>query len=52
MRNRVFATVCAILPLASPGKAQTPASAPQHSALTFEVASVKLDKSDGGEARP
>jgi uncharacterized protein (TIGR03435 family) len=52
MRNRVFATVGAILALAILGKAQTAAAAPQHSTLAFEVASVKLDKSDAASSGP
>jgi len=46
MRHRVLQTLSAILALALLGQAQTPTAAPRRSALAFEVASVKLDKSD------
>jgi uncharacterized protein (TIGR03435 family) len=52
MRHRVLQTLSAILALALLGQAQTPTAAPRRSALAFEVASVKLDKSDGGRSAP
>jgi uncharacterized protein (TIGR03435 family) len=42
----LLAAVSAILAVAFLGKAQTPTSAPRPSVLAFEVATVKLDKSD------